>query len=66
MKIEFYTAEQKVPTQLRLKVEGKIDVYYSHLPDKFGYKFKFHKQQGVTAEKASAITDEIVSKMKEG
>ena len=63
MKIEFYSAEQKVPTQLRLKVDDNIDVYYSHLPDKFGYKFEFFKHLGVTAELASAITDEIVSKM---
>ena len=63
MKIEFYTAEQKIPTQLRLKVDGHIDVYYNRLPDEFGYKFEFFKHQGVTVELASAITDEIVAKM---
>lgn len=63
MNIEFYTAKQKVPTQLRLKVDDKIDVYYNQLSDKFGYKFEFFKHQGVTIELATKITDEIVSRM---
>ena len=64
MKIEFYIPkDQAIPTQLRVKVDGEIDVYYDRLPDAFGWKFKFFKHQGVTLEMATAITDQIVSKM---
>lgn len=64
MKIKFYIPEsQVIPTQLRVKVDEQIDVYYSRLPDAFGYKFDFFKRQDVTLEMATAITDEIVSKM---
>ena len=64
MKMDFYPPDRSVvPTQLRLKIDGYIDVYYNRLPNEFGYKFKFLKNQGVTVELASAITDEIVSKM---
>ena len=64
MKIEFYIQEsQTIPTQLRVKVDDSIDVYYEHLPNKFGWEFKFFKLQGVTLEMAEAITDKIVSKM---
>lgn len=64
MKIEFYVPEgQAIPTQLRVKVDGDIDVYYDRDPDDFGWKFKFFRHQGVTLEMAISITDEIVSKM---
>ena len=64
MRIEFYIPkDQTIPTQLRVKVDGTIDVYYDRLPDAFGFKFKFFKHQGVTLEMATAITDEIVSRM---
>ena len=64
MKIEFYVPEyQVIPTQLRVKVNGSIDVYYARLPDAFGFKFDFFKSQGATLEVATAITDEIVSRM---
>ena len=64
MKIEFYVPEyQTIPTQLRVKVDETIDVYYDHLPKDFGWKFEFFKSQGVTLEMATAITDEIVRKM---
>ena len=64
MKIVFYTPKGEViPTQLRVKVDGSIDVYYERLPDEFGFKFDFFKHQGVTLEMATAITDEIVRKM---
>ena len=29
MKIEFYSAGKQIPTELRLKVDDKFDVYYS-------------------------------------
>lgn len=64
MKIDFYIPEsQTIPTQLRVKVDGNIDVYYDRLPDAFGWKFEFFKHQGVTLEMATAITDELVSNM---
>ncbi len=64
MKIDFYIPEnQTIPTQLRVKVDENIDVYYDRISDAFGWKFKFFKHQGVTLEKAIAITDELVSKM---
>lgn len=63
MKIEFYSVGNQIPTVLRLKVDDKFDVYYNQLSDRFGYKFEFFKHQGVTIELASAITDEIVSRM---
>ena len=62
MKIEFYIPkDQIIPTQLRVKVNDTIDVYYERTFS--GWKFDFFKHQGVTLEMATAITDEIVSKM---
>lgn len=66
MKIEFYIPkDEKIPTQLRVKVDGNIDVYYDRVHDgwKNGWKFKFFKLQGVTLEMATAITDKIVARM---
>lgn len=64
MKIEFYIPKDEViPTRLRVKVNEAIDVYYKRLPDEFGLEFAFFKHQGVTLEMATAITDEIVSRM---
>lgn len=64
MKIEFYIPkDQVIPTQLRVKVDENIDVYYSSLKDAFGYKFDFFKHQGISLDLATAITDEIVSRM---
>ena len=64
IKIDFYIPEnQTIPTQLRVKVDENIDVYYDRTASGFGWKFEFFKHQGVTLEMATAITDEIVSKM---
>lgn len=64
MKIYFYIPkDETIPTQLRVKVDGTIDVYYNRLPDAFGFEFRFFKHQGVTLEMAKEITDEIVSRM---
>lgn len=64
MTIKFYTPkDEMIPTQLRVKVDGEIDVYYDRVPNEFGWKFEFFKHQGVSLELATAITDEIVSKM---
>lgn len=64
MKIDFYIPkDQIIPTQLRVKVDGDIDVYYNRLPDAFGWKFEFFKHQGVTLEMATEITNEIVREM---
>lgn len=64
MKIEFYIPkDETIPTRLRVKVDGEIDVYYERLPDAFGFKFEFFQHQGVTQEMATAITDEIVRRM---
>ena len=63
MKIEFYVAkDQTIPTELRLKVDEAIDVYYKRLAGAFGYELCFLKSQ-VTLGIAEAITDEIVSRM---
>lgn len=64
MEIKFYTPEyETIPTRLRVKVNGKYDVYYERLRDKFGWRFEFFKYQGVTVEIATAIVDEMVSQM---
>lgn len=64
MKIDFYIPkDQTIPTRLRVKVDNNIDVYYDRTPSAFGWKFEFFKHQGVTLEMATAITDEIVSRM---
>lgn len=64
MKIDFYIPEdQSIPTTLRLKVDDKFDVYYRRLEDDFGFEFGFFKTQSVDLDMATAITDEIVSKM---
>ena len=64
MKIEFYIPkDQVIPTQFRLKVDGKYDVYYDKDTWKFAYKFQFFRHQGVTLEMAYSITDEIVHKL---
>ena len=63
MKIDFYIPkDETIPTQLRVKVDGTIDVYYERTLSG-GWKFEFFKHQGVTLEMATAITDKIVSKM---
>lgn len=64
MKIEFYIPkDETIPTRLRVKADGNIDVYYSRLSNAFGYKFEFFRHQGVSLGMATAITDEIVSRM---
>ena len=63
MNIEFYIPkDQTIPTQLRVKVDGTIDVYYERTSNG-GWKFKFFKHQDVTLEMATAITDKIVSRI---
>ncbi|WP_087066434.1 hypothetical protein [Intestinibacillus massiliensis] len=62
--IAFYIPkEQTIPTQLRIRVDNEIDVYYERLKDAFGFKFEFFKHQGVTMEMATEIVNEIVSRM---
>lgn len=62
MKVEFYIPKgETIPTQLRVRVDDAIDVYYERVFG--GWKFEFFKFQGVTLETATAITDEIVSMM---
>ena len=65
MKIEFYIPkDETIPTRLRLKVNDSIDVYYKPLSETFGYKFEFCPfVQSVTIELATAIVNEIVSRM---
>lgn len=64
MKIEFYIPKgEKIPTQLRVKVDDAIDVYYDRLPDVFGWQLVFFKHQGVNSEMATSIADEIVREM---
>ena len=65
MKISFYIPKYEIiPTELRLKVDENVDVYYKKLPDKFGYEFSFLRSQGITLEEGTAIVDEIVNRMK--
>lgn len=60
MTIEWYKPEDEViPTQMRLMVAGKADVYYERLHDTFGYRFRFLDSQ-VDMAQAMTITDEIV------
>jgi hypothetical protein len=64
MKIDFYIPkDQTIPTELRVKVDDTIDVYYERATTDQGWTFKFFKHQGVTLEMAVAITDEIFSRM---
>lgn len=64
MNFEFYIPkDETIPTRLRLKVDGTVDVYYEKLPNAFAYIFTFFRSQGVTSELARSITDEIVSRM---
>lgn len=64
MKIEFYIPKsQTIPTGMRLKVDEEVDVMYERLPNDFGYEFRLFPHQGVTAEMATTIVDEIVRKM---
>jgi len=64
MDIKFYIPkDETIPTRLRVKVDGNIDVYYEWLENDFGFRFDFFPFQGVTLEMATAITDEIVSRM---
>lgn len=64
MKVNFFIPKcETIPTRLRVRVNDNFDVYYERLSDAFGYKFSFFKHQGVTLETATAITNEIVSKM---
>ena len=60
MKIEFYIPKsEKIPTRLRLKVDG-VNVYYQRLHDQFGYDFEFFD---ITEEKAMEITKHLASVM---
>lgn len=62
MKIEFYIPkDESIPTQLRLKVDNTIDVYYDRTEG--GWQFKFFKFQGVNLEMAQQIVNEIFHKM---
>lgn len=59
MKIEFYKpSDEYIPTRLRLKVDGTIDVYYKQVHDSFAYDFEFYN---CPEGKESEILDRIVS-----
>lgn len=65
--IEFYIpSDQKIPTKLRLKIDGKYDVYYQEAklgidrPYGFGWDFDFY---GVSIDEYEPLLDAIVDKM---
>jgi len=61
MKIEFYVPKsEKVPTQLRLYVDGHY-VRYNRLDNALGYDFMFLSE--VNADEAIALTKEIAAVM---
>lgn len=61
MNVEFYIPKsQRIPTELRLKVDGK-QVTYRRLQDAFGYDFCFYS--GETVEEAMDITKELAEIM---
>lgn len=63
MEIKFYMPEGvSVPTQLRLRVDGDIDVYYDRSPSG-GWKFWLFKFQNVTREMAEAIVGAVWQRM---
>ena len=63
MDIKFYIPkDESVPTQLRLRIDGDIDVYYDRSPSG-GWKFWLFKFQNVTREMAEAIVEEIWQRM---
>lgn len=60
MKIEFYIPKnEKIPTSLRLDVDGK-QVKYNRVKDIFAYDFHFFKH---TEEKALEVAKEIAEVM---
>ena len=62
MKIEFFIPkDESIPTQLRLRVDDTIDVYYERTDG--GWVFEFFKFQGVTLEMAQQIVDKIFNRM---
>ena len=61
MNVEFYIPKyQRIPTELRLKVDGK-QVIYCRLQDAFGYNFYFYN--GETVEEAMYIAKELADIM---
>ena len=63
MDIKFYIPEDTiVPTQLRLRVDGDIDVYYDRSTSG-GWTFKFFKFQNVSREMAETIAEMVWEKM---
>ena len=63
MDIKFHVPKDEiVPTQLRLRVDGDIDVYYGRSPSG-GWTFRFFKFQNVSKEMAEAIAETVWKKM---
>lgn len=68
MNVEFYIPQsQRIPTELRLKVDGKQVTYHRlypsgcEYPGRFGYDFYFYS--GETVEEAMDITKELAEIM---
>ena len=61
MKIKFYIPEdEQIPSELRLKVDDTIDVFYSKVPGFLGYEFKF---MNCPKDKIEEILTEISKRM---
>ena len=61
MKIQFYIPDDEIiPTQLRVKIDDKYDVYYSRVHDEFAWDFTFYNEAKDCYE---TLLDEMVFRM---
>lgn len=61
MKIQFYIPKDEiVPTQFRVKIDDKYDVYYDKVPNEFAWDFTFWNEAKDCYE---TLLDEMVSRM---
>lgn len=59
--VKFYIPkDETIPTQLRVKVDDKYDVYYDKSPEGFAYDFRFFND---AKDHYETILDAIVSRM---
>lgn len=61
MKVQFYIPKsQTIPTQLRVKIDDKYDIYYDKVPGMFAWDFQFF---GEAKDCYEVLLDKIVHTM---
>ena len=61
MKVQFYIPDyQTIPTQLRVRVNDKYDVYYDKVPNEFDWDFTFWNE---AKDCYATLLGELVSRM---